>query len=221
MKKLHLAYAALAVLVCGAAQANLLTNGSFEAALPGGYATFGSEYQKNVSAYGEGTVNIGFSPFDVHLLWANYAPHDGQRQLIVNGATSVTPSTGAKVVWEQAVTLTGGVAYLFEGWARSSYPTNPSLLEVSFASGAANTLLGTFQLTSNTGVWQLMSGNITTGATASGMLQIRDLDIHPSGNDFSLDSLSLTTAVPEPETYALMLAGLAAVGFLTRRRSRA
>ena len=35
----------------------------------------------------------------------------------------------------------------------------------------------------------------------------------------SLDKVSLTAAVPEPGTYALMLAGLAAVGFIARRRS--
>jgi PEP-CTERM motif len=34
----------------------------------------------------------------------------------------------------------------------------------------------------------------------------------------TMNNLTLATAVPEPETYALMLAGLAAVSFLARRR---
>ncbi|MEF7612788.1 FxDxF family PEP-CTERM protein [Aquincola sp. MAHUQ-54] len=34
----------------------------------------------------------------------------------------------------------------------------------------------------------------------------------------SLDNISLTTPVPEPETYALMLGGLAALGMVARRR---
>jgi hypothetical protein len=34
----------------------------------------------------------------------------------------------------------------------------------------------------------------------------------------TVNDLTLAAAVPEPETYALMLAGLAAVGFVARRR---
>lgn len=39
-----------------------------------------------------------------------------------------------------------------------------------------------------------------------------------SGNAFEIDNLSATTAVPEPETYALMFTGLGAVAFVARRR---
>ena len=45
----------------------------------------------------------------------------------------------------------------------------------------------------------------------------------PVGNNLLLKvdgSNFFTTAIPEPETYALMLAGLGAMGFLTRRRRR-
>ena len=42
----------------------------------------------------------------------------------------------------------------------------------------------------------------------------------PSVNAFEVANFSITRAVPEPETYALMLAGLGALGFISRRRKR-
>jgi hypothetical protein len=70
-------------------------------------------------------------------------------------------------------------------------------------------------------------GNV--GGTVSGLswstgqtLWIRWIEENNSGNDHGLAidnvALSVTSAVPEPSSYALMLAGLAAVGTIVRRR---
>lgn len=44
-----------------------------------------------------------------------------------------------------------------------------------------------------------------------------------AGNDFGLDDISLVTitpAIPEPETYAMFLAGLGLMGFIARCRRK-
>lgn len=71
-------------------------------------------------------------------------------------------------------------------------------------------------------VWGTFGFNFV--ATGSSMpLTINGISV-PAGNEFlGLDNVSVTgtvAAVPEPETYALLLAGLATLGSFARRRSR-
>ncbi len=56
------------------------------------------------------------------------------------------------------------------------------------------------------------------GFTAHDSYKITSLTFSSTSNAFEASNFSVTTPIPEPETYALMLAGLAAMGFVARRR---
>ncbi len=67
-----------------------------------------------------------------------------------------------------------------------------------------------------------LGGSINTAWAPNGTLWIRWVERNDVGNDHGLaiDDLSFSVAaVPEPGALALMLAGLAAVGFVARRRA--
>lgn len=68
-----------------------------------------------------------------------------------------------------------------------------------------------------------LGGTVATTWAAGDTLWVRWTDIDNTGSDHGLaiDNVSLTVtaaAVPEPGTYAMLLAGLGAVGFIARRR---
>lgn len=50
------------------------------------------------------------------------------------------------------------------------------------------------------------------------MIHVNDTEAALAGLGYDDFKLSLAAAVPEPETYALMLGGLALMGFVARRR---
>ena len=56
--------------------------------------------------------------------------------------------------------------------------------------------------------------------TAAAGESITGLIFSSSRDAFEATNFSVTTPVPEPETYVLMLAGIGAVGFMSRRRRR-
>jgi hypothetical protein len=122
-------------------------------------------------------------------------------------------------------------------------------VEVSFgADFGANTLLKIWELGNNQEsayifLWTNNGGNIqfqytrdasdlevfdlsgyagtlaALGATSFTKVGIGGLDINGASKGFDLDAVAIS-AVPEPETYALMLAGLGLVGWMARKQRR-
>ena len=103
---------------------------------------------------------------------------------------------------------------------RLGVATNSNGIEVLWNGNSVGTFTGSGAGASGH-VWQTKTINLLgTGSTSS--LMFRAIGISDSYGG-SLDKISLTrntmtTPVPEPETYAMMLAGLAGLGFMARRK---
>lgn len=129
---------------------------------------------------------------------------------------------------------TGSVGYSLSGWLGGwlSQDDNATLTARFFAADdtlLASTAIGPVTPADRNGATGLFavgnSGFVPTGASSVQFI----LEMNRLGggdNDGYADNLSFTltnavVAVPEPETYALMLAGLGIVGFAAARRRRA
>ncbi len=59
-----------------------------------------------------------------------------------------------------------------------------------------------------------------TASSFAGYVPHLKVDWNGSANNYNLVSPDMVAAVPEPETYALMLAGLGLVGWVASRRRK-
>ncbi|GJJ04236.1 hypothetical protein RugamoR64_47740 [Duganella rhizosphaerae] len=194
---------AIAALLAGgsafAAPVELLLNGGFEADVQaaGSWNIYPNLTDWTGGAYG---IELRNNVAGVAAQGVNFVELDTTH----NSSLSHTVLTNAG----QQYTLS------FQFQDRAGVDTGSQGLAVSWGGGAVasvNNSLG--------GGWESRTYTLTGNGSAMA------LKFTAIGGDdslgTSLDNVSLTTAVPEPETYAMMLAGLGLVGFAARRRKAA
>jgi hypothetical protein len=223
------AFLAVSALAVPAAAANLVANGDFEAGLSGfasNYTAVDPALTNGGSMYPEGAYTVGNNAISYHNLWASVAGQGGAgRYLIVNGATSPT------LLWEQTV---GGVAagssYFFEAFAaniccNANYggANTPSTITFQAVQNNVVTTLNTFTTSTTAGLWQGFSNSYTALTNAPVTLRLINASTEFGGNDFGVDTISFSQTsilggVPEPASWAMLLAGFGLVGMISRRR---
>jgi hypothetical protein len=145
-----------------------------------------------------------------------------------------TLSTGAPLSFNAAVTSAGPFSDIFTFTLPAAVSSGFSLLNFP-VSGLFNTVLTSATLFSNadgnlfngddsmvkTGTATSSGISFTNGASAAGTyyLNVTGISTGPQGGLYN-GAISVA-AVPEPETYAMLLAGLGVMGFIARRRNNA
>lgn len=205
MKIINLVQAAAcsALLVAGAAQAatNLIINGDFELSSAlvggGGYTT--------VFAGSNAITGWTVGGNSVDLIKGAYGAINGTSVDMLG-----TPGPGAL---SQSFNAVAGGSYLLTfDLSRNPNASGATAIDVLF--GNVNQSF----TSSVNGVVDHFSLLYTAASSGPAALSFSSF----GGDGYSgavLDNVSVTAAVPEPETYAMLLAGLGLVGFLKRRRT--
>jgi hypothetical protein len=211
MKLTHLALA-LAALACGAAQAATVQHTDYIAApthFNGFEGIVGGDYGNYGPTYTEDGITVTQVNGQTNDIWTTYTwwGAQGSHAWYPNGGdfgyTSITMQGGGQL---------GNISFL----AGSGFGGGTHSVYYELALGGSVVQSGTLSQVS--GDWLGFSGG--------GFDEVRLRDsYYPTYslndgqvNALAIDSIKVTAAVPEPETYALMLAGLGVVGFVARRR---
>ncbi len=189
-----------------ASAANLVTNGDFENSVPG-------------TAWSS-TDTTGFAPISAYgPCCAPYGTYTGGN----NAAFFGWGDSPGGSIWQDLATVAGQDYTVSFEYGAIAAPTLQSM-QVSALSGASfSSVLSAINLkaTGTSDLSTLLKGYSFsfTADSATTRLQFSDTSANTFSVDGVLDNVSvITTPVPEPETYALMLVGLGAMTFVARRR---
>lgn len=213
--------AASAALAAHAAAPNLVANGDFEL----GDTGFSSDYASSPGSNStEGQYTVRSNPFPWNAFFISAGDHTTGQGLMYVGNGS--PVDGA-VVWQSgSFAVAANTDYFFEAFVMnvccsSPFPGNtPSILEFMVSGESLGIVTTDLDLA---GTWEGLSRTWNSGSNTSVVLSLINRNTARAGNDFAIDDIyfgteSTVTPVPEPETWLLMLGGLAAVAGARRRR---
>ena len=177
-------------------------------------------------------VPVFADSFDANVLGLNAVPtgwsvSDGTVDIIGNNFSGTSfdllPGHGAYIDLDGStansgllfttLNLTGGTQYTAAFDLAGSQRGGQESGTVSFGSSLLN-----YSLASAAG-FSAYTMSFTPATTGQYLLAFQNAD----GNNIGalLDNVAVTAAVPEPGTYALLAAGLLAIGFVSRRRKNA
>ncbi|HJS18829.1 MAG TPA: hypothetical protein VJ785_08770 [Anaerolineales bacterium] len=165
----------------GMCPANFIVNSDFEA----GNAGFSSDYTFSPGdIFAQTVYDVLTDPHDSHPSGSSFGDHTSGtgRMMAVNGSDSAS-----NVAWSQTMAVTPNIDYAFSAWITKWSPLSPSQLQF-FINGSS---VGTFNITSDAGIWQQFTVNWNSGSSSSATIEIVDLNTVENGNDFVLDDLAL------------------------------
>lgn len=179
----------------------------------GGIHSYGSSAERALGSIGSGSfvgwIAVAFTNTTAGSFTGFNIGFDGEQWR--NGGNTSAPNNVA-----QTMTMEYGFGASFDAVTTWLAPGAGFNFVSPIFTGAAATVDGNVA-----GKVTGLGGNVSTTWAANDTLWVRWIEKNDAGNDHGLaiDNLSLSvSAVPEPSSYALLLAGLAAVGFVARRR---
>jgi hypothetical protein len=196
-----------------------VVNGNFTS----GNSGFTSGYAFAASSDpGGGHYTVGTNPHTWNSFLSSFGDHTtGTGPMFIADGISTANTT----LWSETLSVLTNTQYSVSFYAASAgndagngIDPSPARLTVK----ANGTQIGsTLNVTATNGVWTLFSATFNSGALTSIPLVITDANTAGgAGNDFALDDITVSAAVPEPGTLGLVLCAAAVGSFLRRRRSR-